>query len=84
MNVHEQLHRFEVIVEPPVGGKGLTAINRLEEDPRALVFLNGLDVKPDDSFVAYLQARWHEVSGVGPPILMGGQIYKLYAPGPAG
>lgn len=61
-----------------------TAIDRLEQDPQALVLVNGLLVKPDDPFVAYLRSRWRDVAGVGPPVLRGGPFYRLYARDPAG
>jgi hypothetical protein len=46
VNVHEQLHRFEVIVEPPAGGRGLTAINRVGE-PVARVHIRFTPIPED-------------------------------------
>jgi hypothetical protein len=56
-----------------------TAIDRLEQDPRALVLLNGFSMKADDPFLVYLQSRWPVVTGIGPPVFMGTTLYKLYA-----
>ena len=61
-----------------------TAIDRLEQDPRALVLVDGLMVKPDDPFVAYLRLRWRDVAGVGPPVFLGAPLFRLYARDPAG
>ena len=61
-----------------------TAIARLEQEPRALVLVNGLLVKPDDPFIAYLHGRWREVAGIGPPVVMGGTLFTLYAREPTG
>src|SRR5262249_18306476 len=61
-----------------------TAIDRLEQDPRALVFLNRFSMKPDDPFLIYLRSRWPVVTGVGPPVFMGTTLYKLYAREPTG
>jgi hypothetical protein len=44
--VNEQLHRFEVIVEPPVGGRGLTAVNQVGE-PVALVHIRFTPIPED-------------------------------------
>ena len=46
VRVHEQLHRFEVIVEPPAEGRGLTAINRVGE-PVALVQIRFTPIPED-------------------------------------
>ncbi|MES1241635.1 MAG: hypothetical protein ABUT39_08445 [Acidobacteriota bacterium] len=46
VRVHEQLHRFEVIVEPPIEGRGLTAINRFGE-PVALVHIRFTPIPED-------------------------------------
>ena len=61
-----------------------SAIDRLEQDPRALVFVNGFTMKADDPFFVYLQSRWRVVAGVGPPVFMGDPLYKLYAREPTG
>ncbi len=60
------------------------AIDRLERDPRAVVFVNGLAAKPDDPFLVYLRSHWHEIAGIGPPVLMGQPLFRLYGRGPAG
>ena len=54
------------------------AIAHLERDPEALVLLNTLWVKADDPFVAYLAKEWREVAGIGPPVILGQPIYRLY------
>jgi hypothetical protein len=61
-----------------------SAVDRLEQDPRALVFVNGFTMKADDPFFVYLQSRWRVVAGVGPPVFMGDPLYKLYAREPTG
>jgi len=61
-----------------------TAIDRLEQDPQALVFLNRFSMKPDDPFLVYLRSRWPVVTGIGPPVFMGTTLYKLYAREPTG
>jgi hypothetical protein len=55
------------------------AIDRLEQDPQALVLLSMLAAAPGDPFVAYLRSKWHEVAGAGPPIFVGTPLYRLYA-----
>jgi hypothetical protein len=58
------------------------AIDQLERDPQALVLKNGLFVKPDDPLVAYMNQRWHDVGGAGPPIFMRTPLYHLFARSP--
>jgi hypothetical protein len=61
-----------------------TAIDQLERDPDATVFLSLLTAPPDDPFVRYLQSRWHVAAGLGPPVLRGGPLYQLYRRNEAG
>jgi hypothetical protein len=55
------------------------AIDEVDRDPNAMILLNVLFSKPDDPFIAYLNAHWHDVAGVGPGVIMGGPVYRLYA-----
>lgn len=61
-----------------------TAIDRLESDPEALVVVNLLFVKDGDPFIAYLRQHWHEAEGLGPPILVGTPLFRLYRRGAGG
>ena len=54
------------------------AIDELDRDPNAVVLLNILLTKPDDPFVQYLNAHWHDVAGAGPGIILGAPVYRLY------
>ena len=59
-----------------------TAIDQVDRDPKAMVFVNALFAKKDDAFIQYLNANWHEVAGLGPGIMLGGPLYHLYARNP--
>src|SRR5262245_50439497 len=54
------------------------AIEQVDRDPEAVVLVNILFAKQDDPFMAYLNAHWHEVAGVGPGIILGTPVYRLY------
>jgi hypothetical protein len=54
------------------------AIEQVDRDPEAVVLVNVLFAKQDDPFMAYLNAHWHEVAGVGPGIILGTPVYRLY------
>jgi hypothetical protein len=58
------------------------AIAAVDRDPAARVVVNALFATPDDPFMQHLKARWHEVTGVGPPVFAGTSLFRLYAPGP--
>jgi hypothetical protein len=58
------------------------AMDQLDRDPQARVLLNVLFSKPEDPFIQYLNEHWHDVTGVGPGVIMGAPLYRLYAPNP--
>jgi hypothetical protein len=55
------------------------AIDQVDRDPNAMILLNVLFAKPGDPFVDYLNAHWHDVGGIGPGIILGAPLYRLYA-----
>ncbi len=59
-----------------------TAIDQVDRDPKAMVFVNALFAKKDDPFMQYLNANWHEVAGLGPGVILGAPLYRLYARNP--
>jgi hypothetical protein len=58
------------------------AIDQLDRDPQAIVFLNTLFVKKGDPIMAYLDEHWHEVATAGPGVILGDPLYRLYARNP--
>jgi hypothetical protein len=61
-----------------------TAIDHLERDPQAVVFLGLLTVKQDDPFLAYLRKGWRETAEIGPPVFLGTSLYRLWTREPTG
>jgi hypothetical protein len=58
-----------------------TAIKKLDADPQAIIVLNlfaGLFAQKGDPFMPYLNANWHDVGGIGPGVILGAPLYRLF------
>jgi hypothetical protein len=56
-----------------------TAMHKIEQDPRAVVVLNSLFAPKNDPLMALLKEHYHDVGGLGPGVIMGEPLYRLYA-----
>ncbi|HTD58416.1 MAG TPA: hypothetical protein VK672_05930 [Solirubrobacteraceae bacterium] len=54
------------------------AIDWLERDPQARVVVNLLAPEPGDPFMGYLNGHFQDVAGVGPRIVRGGPVYRIF------
>ena len=62
------------------------AIDKIEQDPGTVVVLNSLFTPRGDPFVTLLKEHYHDVTGLGPGVIWGAPLFRLYmrnAPGSA-